>query len=87
MVEITLVEIHLEDATFDATATAPLANWRGGDGEDETEHGGEREDGQSRNGPPAGKLLAGLLVVVALGVALWWRRRDRSVEPTIGSTE
>lgn len=79
MVEITLFEIHLENATFDAeaTANAPLSRLFGGDEESEEETTDSVWDTESdSNGPPLGKIL---LVVALLGAlaALAARLLDR----------
>jgi len=76
MVDVTLVELHLEDASF--TAKAPFSS---GQGEDRESHENTTEVpiGEGDGGGPSKLLLAvmGLGIVGALG---WWLRRGQMPE-------
>lgn len=67
MVEITILEVHFEDATFDATATAnaPLSDLFGDDDEVAVEDD-ETDSGIDTAGEPGGVSIGKLLLAVAV---------------------
>jgi hypothetical protein len=82
MVDITLLELHLEDASFEANA--PLSRGesggltrrlRGGEADSSTESTAEESDGQ-------GKAFLGLLFVLAAAGLAWWLARGERPEVT-----
>lgn len=65
MVDITLLEVHVDDAT------ASFSTGGSGGESDETEVvAGEEVDGEGGSGPPLGAALVGLVLVLAIALAV-----------------
>ncbi len=77
MVDLTILEIHLDDASF--TATAPFSGEEADEAEAE-----ERADGGDDK-PPIAPFLAGLVVLVLIAAAV--RKLVRSDEPELPDVE
>ena len=77
MVDVTLVELHLEDASF--TAKAPFSSGRS---EDRESHESATEvpigEGDGSGGPS--KLLLAVMGLGVVGALGWWLRRGRMPE-------